>query len=1169
MLKTKFSTLLLLVFVCTYLKAQTSAPPVDLIQVRAAAPEVASLGKFGNIPVSNSTGVPSINIPITTINVGAIDLPISLDYHAGGIKVDEVSSCVGLGWALNGNGMVFRNMVGLPDETSTYGYIASPEARSVTMSGTSAYATYLYNVHKGNADAEPDIYQYNFNGQSGKFLFKHDGTIMQIPVTNNKIAYTGGNFIITDAKGVVCIFNEKQNTTSTADSRTYVSQWRLTKMVDVNTTDTIYLSYETACNDSYEHPVSANYTLGMVAWECKIQDLGGGASEASINTTLGQQESDFYQTITHYESYLKQITWKGGKVVFVNACDRTDVTGSGERLDEVDVYALQNGVYTQTKRMKLYQSYFFSNPKGNTVTEKNYRLRLDSVALLPIGTSDQPQVFSMTYNNGLMAPRESFIQDRWGFNNGAWSGGGYMAKQSFVYNGKYYNFGSATRSSDSLSMMAYTISSITYPTKGKSVFQFEPHRYYTNLLYTEQKTLGATSTGGVQAYDTISFSVDSNSYAYQVQAYIKPFAGYTDVSDRPRVSLYDRTTSSLIYYGAQTPGDESKTFSESGIAVMLIPGHQYWLTVNLYTTTNTNMYASIYVTYLDSIPAKPEIKIGGGLRVKDITNYDVTGKFLGRQKYEYGDDNTGVVLTPQYYQDMNYEKVVHRVGCAGGSIDAACNSFYEYMSDLNPVPGYSLVFHSNSIYPTSQYAGSPVLYRKVTRYDVDSTNVANGKTVFYYQVFQDGSTLNNNMVTNDMPRTYDVNGVYVITNTWKNGYQTGEDIYKSVGSNFVLQNRQRTTYDFGATDYLYVLKIHPKYASSGCESESDAAQADVYAVPIYTGVVLPTSIADTTYDDAGGIMSTIQNISYGSNLLPSSRQVTKSNRDNLVENISYPADLAVVGNVYSKMVNRNIISPIVKTQRLVAGQQTTLTNFTYNDWFGDSTILMPSSISVQERNNPADVRVKYNSFDRKGNILQQQKANDMNLCYIWDYQSLYPIAIARNTAVTDIAFTSFEAEGTGNWTGIISGNIQSSGGLTGSRYYNITSAGLSKTGLAATATYIVSYYSKNGAYTVAGTSPVRTGRTITRSGNSWTYYEHQVTGTTIQISGTGGIDELRLYPIDAQMNTYTYAPLVGMTSQCDANNKLSFYELDGLGRLKVVRDQDGNIVKTYDYHYRQ
>ncbi|GAA3931127.1 hypothetical protein GO495_15515 [Chitinophaga oryziterrae] len=53
------------------------------------------------------------------------------------------------------------------------------------------------------------------------------------------------------------------------------------------------------------------------------------------------------------------------------------------------------------------------------------------------------------------------------------------------------------------------------------------------------------------------------------------------------------------------------------------------------------------------------------------------------------------------------------------------------------------------------------------------------------------------------------------------------------------------------------------------------------------------------------------------------------------------------------------------------------------------------------------------------------------------------------------------------------------------------------------------------------------------------------------------------------VNTFSYEPLLGLTTMKDAGGKTMYYEYDSFGRLKTVRDPDGKVVKFYDYQYQQ
>ncbi|NLR63797.1 RHS repeat protein [Chitinophaga varians] len=64
------------------------------------------------------------------------------------------------------------------------------------------------------------------------------------------------------------------------------------------------------------------------------------------------------------------------------------------------------------------------------------------------------------------------------------------------------------------------------------------------------------------------------------------------------------------------------------------------------------------------------------------------------------------------------------------------------------------------------------------------------------------------------------------------------------------------------------------------------------------------------------------------------------------------------------------------------------------------------------------------------------------------------------------------------------------------------------------------------------------------------------------------LNKLRTGLNNATVSTYTYDPLLGATSETDPSGKTVYYEYDTFGRLKLIKDINGKIVKQFDYQYQ-
>lgn len=167
----------------------------------------------------------------------------------------------------------------------------------------------------------------------------------------------------------------------------------------------------------------------------------------------------------------------------------------------------------------------------------------------------------------------------------------------------------------------------------------------------------------------------------------------------------------------------------------------------------------------------------------------------------------------------------------------------------------------------------------------------------------------------------------------------------------------------------------------------------------------------------------------------------------------------------------------------------------------------------------------------------------------WDDSGYYLTAQIINATPDEVHYTSFEEDPLATSDSPYTGGY--SRAITGSLVLNIVDE--NDNILTFTGDYILTYWKQ------------------VNPGDPW---EEVVipypafSGTSITINETATIDEVRFYPTNAQLTTFTHLPLIGVTSICDAKNKVSRFEYDDLGRLIQAKDHHGNVLQEYEYYYK-
>ena len=169
---------LLLLATCFIALGVTYAQEIENPQITPMSPESASLGRYGDMSLTNASGQMSYSVPIYTIDINGNQWPISLNYNYSGLILEGKPSLSGLGWQLSAYGNITKEVRGLPDG-HPYGYYGDQGVKTHIDAVVADHLnggidqTAFYDLDKfsnGTWDSEVDKYTVNIAGD--RFSFK-------------------------------------------------------------------------------------------------------------------------------------------------------------------------------------------------------------------------------------------------------------------------------------------------------------------------------------------------------------------------------------------------------------------------------------------------------------------------------------------------------------------------------------------------------------------------------------------------------------------------------------------------------------------------------------------------------------------------------------------------------------------------------------------------------------------------------------------------------------------------------------------------------------------------------------------------------------------------------------------------------------------------------------
>lgn len=720
------------------------------------SPEVATYTRYGNYSVNYYTGTPNISIPIHEIKEREFESQIYLQYDASGLLPNRDATSVGQNWTLICGGMITRQVRGIPDDKKISGGNVPAFAigywyglRNNGLAKDSSYLKNINNYYKRIANGgmtldlpyehEPDLFTFNANGDSFKFIIGNDGNVKVLGNRSCKV----------DLSGLAC-----------QDYGTPIKESSITVTLD-NGYKYIFGGQINSLEISYplytEQKCTPKFTEGIInAWYLKqvISPLGKPVA------TYNYMPQDISDNLIDQNYIQKNIYYaESDKVSFISGCNN-DYTPQSSVHDETisftklvyltsitttlstidfsyspsthSQYGNLLGTYMSTlqqifkKPTNQLDSIIvkYNGIRGKTI-KFNYEIASNEVVSYPNSifssrrflnnvTINNLEKYSFEYNNSSILPYPITKKiDLDGYYNGIANNSLFPTVNFNSWQG-VFNIDFSNRKTVKEYATIGLLKKTTYPTGGYSTFQFEAHDYGTKIKRYTNGSIGdeiineSGYTGGARIKTITNSSGVTRSFDYKIngkssgiyfnpQIYVYydnyPFDNCSQVTQFgiSGNSLFDVATIAEPHIAYSKVKETRRNISGSYSDSVLYNYSNYITNPDKYFC-GPNSYSILTGTMSDATAFKAEMN-----SLLNFSSCELDrGQLIKEEKYNSGGKKVQVIA---YKYNVDLTKYLHAViGCRiafGGNGTGSANAYATYLYSNSLTEKIDSIFSNN------------------------------------------------------------------------------------------------------------------------------------------------------------------------------------------------------------------------------------------------------------------------------------------------------------------------------------------------------------------------------------------------------------------------------------------------------------------------------------------